>query len=83
MEELSNLHLSSNTGLCALPWYLGLSETKPIFAPWARVSDVVNMGSKGRLGAWFLAIGIAILGVTVFVYSWTWLISDASVYLRT
>lgn len=35
---------------------------KTNFCTMGAVSDWVNMGSKGRLRAWFLAIGIAILG---------------------
>ncbi len=43
------------------------------------ISDVVNMGSKGRLGAWFFAIGIAILGVQ-YLYISNMVDINASVY---
>ena len=44
------------------------------------ISDVINMGSKGRLGAWFLAIGVAILGAQ-FLFLQGLVDLNASVYL--
>ncbi len=44
------------------------------------ISDVINMGSKGRLGAWFFAIGIAILGAQ-FLFLRGLVDLNASVYL--
>ncbi len=38
---------------------------KTNFCTMGAVSDWVNMGDKGRLRAWFLAIGIAILGAQI------------------
>ncbi len=40
----------------------GAVANKTNFCTMGAVSDWVNMGDKGRLRAWFLAIGIAILG---------------------
>lgn len=39
----------------------GAVVNKTNFCTMGAVSDWVNMGNKGRLRAWFLAIGIAIL----------------------
>jgi hypothetical protein len=39
----------------------GAVANKTNFCTIGAVSDWVNMGDKGRLRAWFLAIGIAIL----------------------
>lgn len=41
---------------------------KTNFCTMGAVSDWVNMGNKGRLRAWFLAIGIAILITQVMIY---------------
>jgi len=47
---------------------LGAVVSKTNFCTMGAVSDWVNMGSKGRLRAWFLAIGIAILITQVLQY---------------
>ncbi len=62
MEELSNLHLVALLGFI-IAMVFGFVGNKTHFCSMGAISDVVNMGSKGRMGAWFLAIGIAILGV--------------------
>ena len=47
----------------ALAVVLGANKTN--FCTMGAVSDWVNMGDKGRLRAWFFAIAIALLGVTI------------------
>jgi len=43
----------------------GAVANKTQFCAMGGISDWIHMGSKGRLGAWFLAIGIAIVGSQV------------------
>ncbi len=78
MEELSNLHLVALLGF-VIAIVFGFVGNKTHFCSMGAVSDVVNMGAKGRLGAWFLAIGIAILGVQ-FLYIQGMVDIDESVY---
>lgn len=47
----------------------GAVVNKTNFCTMGAVSDWVNMGNKGRLRAWFLAIGIAILGTQVMQFN--------------
>src|SRR6185369_2414538 len=44
---------------------LGAAMHKSRFCTMGAVSDWVNMGHQGRLGAWFLAIAVAVIGVVV------------------
>lgn len=46
----------------------GAVVSKTNFCTMGAVSDWVNMGNKGRLRAWFLAIGIATLITQIFQY---------------
>lgn len=78
MEELSNLHLVALLGFI-IAMVFGFVGNKTHFCSMGAISDVVNMGSKGRMGAWFLAIGIAILGVQ-YLYISGQVDIDASVY---
>ena len=79
MEELSNLHLVALLGFMVAAIF-GFVGNKTHFCSMGAISDVINMGSKGRLGAWFLAIGIAILGAQyLFVQGLVDL--NASIYL--
>ncbi|MEE8342697.1 MAG: YeeE/YedE thiosulfate transporter family protein, partial [Gammaproteobacteria bacterium] len=59
--ELSNLHLVALWGFL-LAMVFGAVANKTQFCAMGGISDWVHMGSKGRLGAWFLAIGVAIVG---------------------
>lgn len=61
MEELTNIHYVAFLGFC-IALVFGFVANKTNFCTMGAISDAVNMGLKGRLGAWFLAIGIAILG---------------------
>ncbi len=79
MEELSNLHLVALLGFC-IALVFGFVGNKTHFCSMGAISDVVNMGAKGRLGAWFLAIGLAILGAQ-FLFLQGYIDLNASVYL--
>ncbi len=61
MEEFTNVHYVAlwGFGIAAL---FGFVANKTHFCVMGAISDVIHMGSKGRLGAWLLAIGIAVLG---------------------
>ncbi len=79
MEEISNLHMVALLGFIVATIF-GFVGNKTHFCSMGAISDVINMGSKGRLGAWFLAIGIAILGAQyLFVQGLVDL--NASIYL--
>ena len=45
---------------------LGAVVNKTGFCTMGAVSDWVNMGDTGRFRAWFMAMGVAILGVIIF-----------------
>ena len=62
MEELSNIHIVSIWGFC-IALVFGFVGNKTHFCTMGAISDVVNIGSRGRMGSWFVGIGIAILGV--------------------
>lgn len=59
--ELSNVHTVALLGF-AVAVVFGAVANKTNFCTMGAVSDWVNMGDKNRLRAWFLAIGVAILG---------------------
>ena len=61
MEDLSNIHLVALLGFC-IALVFGFVGNKTHFCTMGAISDVINMGSRARLGAWFLAVGIAVLG---------------------
>jgi uncharacterized membrane protein YedE/YeeE len=48
---------------------LGFLANKTNFCTMGAISDVVNMGDWGRMRAWLLAIGVAILGTNFLAYS--------------
>lgn len=52
-------------GLGAL---LGVFASKTNFCTMGAVSDIVNMGSWGRMRAWILAIAVAIIGTNLLSY---------------
>jgi len=47
---------------------MGAVANKTNFCTMGAVSDLVNMGDKGRIRAWILAMAVAILGVTILEY---------------
>jgi len=61
MSDLSNIQYISLLGFF-LAIIFGFVAAKTNFCTMGAVSDLVNIGSKGRLGAWFFAAGVAILG---------------------
>ena len=79
MEEFSNLHLVALLGFMVAIIF-GFVGNKTHFCSMGAISDVINMGSKGRLGSWFLAIGIAILGAQ-FLFIQGLVDLNASIYL--
>ncbi len=50
-------------GVFVLALILGAAANWTSFCTMGAVSDWVNMGDTGRLGAWFFAVGIAMLGI--------------------
>ncbi len=48
-----------------LAFILGAVASKTNFCTMGAVSDWVNMGDTGRMRAWFMAMAVAIIGVTV------------------
>lgn len=62
--ELSNIHIVAGLGF-AIALVFGAVANKTNFCTMGAVSDWVNMGLKGRLGAWVLAMGIAVAGVQI------------------
>src|SRR3972149_4313015 len=59
--ELSNVQNVTLWGFLVAVAF-GAIANKTNFCTMGAVSDWVNMGDKNRLRAWFLAIGVAILG---------------------
>ena len=59
--ELATVHVVAAWGF-VLAAVFGFVANKTNFCTMGAVSDLLHMGSRGRLGAWFLAMGIAILG---------------------
>ncbi len=81
MEELSNLHLVVLLGF-AIAMVFGFVGNKTHYCSMGAISDALNMGSKGRLGSWFFAIGVAILGAQ-FLFIRGLVDLNASVYLSS
>ncbi|MFK7795585.1 MAG: YeeE/YedE family protein [Gammaproteobacteria bacterium] len=81
MEELSNIHIVAIWGFC-IALVFGFVGNKTHFCTMGAISDVVNIGSRGRMGAWFVGIGIAVLGVQ-FLRSQGFVSLGESMYLST
>lgn len=62
MEDFSNIHLVAILGFC-IALVFGFVGNKTHFCTMGAISDAVNIGSRGRMGSWFLGIGIAVIGV--------------------
>ena len=60
-EPLYYVFLSAFLGAVVL----GVVASKTNFCTMGAVSDWVNIGKKGRLWAWFVAVAVALLGVTL------------------
>ena len=61
MEELENVQRVALWGF-GLAVVFGAVANKTHFCSMGAISDALHMDSRGRLGAWFLAIGLAVLG---------------------
>ena len=59
--ELAPVHYVAACGF-VLAAIFGFVANKTNFCTMGAVSDLLHMGSRGRLGAWFFAMGLAILG---------------------
>ena len=59
--ELAPVHHVAAWGF-VLAAVFGFVANKTNFCTMGAVSDMLHMGSRGRLGAWFFAMGLAILG---------------------
>ena len=59
--ELAVVHYVAALGF-VLAAIFGFVANKTNFCTMGAVSDMLHMGSRGRLGAWFFAMGLAILG---------------------
>ena len=59
--ELATVHYVAALGF-VLAAVFGFVANKTNFCTMGAVSDMLHMGSRGRLGAWFFAMGVAILG---------------------
>ena len=59
--ELATVHVVAACGF-VLAAVFGFVANRTNFCTMGAVSDLLHMGSRGRLGAWFFAMGIAILG---------------------
>ncbi|MDW3094226.1 MAG: YeeE/YedE family protein [Gammaproteobacteria bacterium] len=81
MEELSNIHIVAIWGFC-IALVFGFVGNKTHFCTMGAISDVVNMGARGRMGAWFAGIGIAVLGVQI-LRSFGFISLGDSMYLST
>jgi len=62
--EFTNIHLVAGLGFL-LALVFGAVSNGTNFCTMGAVSDWINMGLKGRLGAWVLAMGIAIAGAQI------------------
>jgi len=62
--EFTNIHLVSGLGF-VLAFVFGAVANKTNFCTMGAISDWVNMGLKGRFGAWILAMGVAIAGAQI------------------
>ncbi len=65
-----------------LSFVFGYVANKTSFCTMGAVSDVVNMGDWGRMRAWLLAIGVAILGTSMLVH-WGYLDIGKTYYTRS
>ena len=62
--EIEHIHLIAGLGF-ALAFVFGAVLNKTNFCTMGAISDWVNMGLKGRFGAWLLAMGVAVAGAQV------------------
>jgi len=53
----------------ALAFVFGLTAASTNFCTMGAVSDIVNMGSWGRMRTWMLAVAVAVLGTALLAYT--------------
>lgn len=51
-----------------LAFVMGAVVTRTNFCTMGAISDLVNIGDSGRIRAWFLAIAVAMIGVSILEY---------------
>jgi len=68
MEEFGNVHVVSLGGF-VIAMVFGFVANKTHFCAMGAISDLLHMESHGRLGAWFTAIGIAIIGTGILQFT--------------
>lgn len=68
MEEFTNVHYVALWGF-GIAAVFGFVANKTHFCVMGAISDVIHMGSRGRLGAWMLATGIAVLGTQALEFA--------------
>ncbi|MBX2839121.1 MAG: YeeE/YedE family protein [Gammaproteobacteria bacterium] len=66
--EWETLHIVVTAGF-VLAIVFGAIANRTNFCTMGAISDWVNMGSKGRLGAWVLAMGVAVAGTQILELS--------------
>ena len=68
-DSFSEAQAALLTGAFVLSVILGVVVNKTNFCTMGAVSDMVNMGDFNRMRAWFLAIAVATLGVSLLEYA--------------
>jgi hypothetical protein len=79
--ELDNTHTVALWGFLVAVVF-GAIANKTNFCAMGAVSDWVNMGDKNRLRAWFLAIGVSVIG-TQLLHALGYIDLGKSIYLTT
>lgn len=69
MEATPNLGLIVVAGGFALAFVFGLMAARTNFCTMGALSDIVNMGSWGRMRTWMLAVAVAMLGTAWLSYT--------------
>ena len=77
--EFTVVHFVAAGGF-ALAAVFGFVANRTNFCAMGAVSDMLHMGSRGRLGAWFFAAGLAILG-TQWLHGAGLVDLDSAIYL--
>ncbi len=68
-DNFSSAHLTVLISVFAIAFIMGAVINKTNFCTMGAVSDLVNIGDKNRMRAWFFAMAVAIIGVTIFELS--------------
>ena len=81
MEELTHLQQIALYGFL-LAIVFGAVAAKTNFCTMGAVSDIVNIGSRGRMSAWLFAIGVAMIGTT-YLRTNGYIDLDSTMYLAS